>query len=252
MIRNFLPYFIYKRLFGDRVKYKTKIKTKDKDWKLWMKHIENIYSVRENSLPGLIVNYFSYNILESIKLKNKTVLEIGPGNLLHTRFWQNKPKKYLLLDSNLKYLEISNTKLNKIGTKGIKLKVNNNNFKIKYKSNSVDLVISFFSLEHIYNLNSCIKEISRILKKNGKLVFAIPNEGSFAWGFSRYLISRRWMKKHTNINYDKVICWEHPNFATTIIKLLDKNFLSIKINKIPNLYFDDFSLIIKGIYKKIS
>lgn len=252
MIRNFLPYFIYKRLFGDRVKYKTKIKTKDKDWKLWMKHIENIYSVRENSLPGLIVNYFSYNILESIKLKNKTVLEIGPGNLLHTRFWQNKPKKYLLLDSNLKYLEISNTKLNKIGIKGIKLKVNNNNFKIKYKSNSVDLVISFFSLEHIYNLNSCIKEISRILKKNGKLVFAIPNEGSFAWGFSRYLISRRWMKKHTNINYDKVICWEHPNFATTIIKLLDKNFLSIKINKIPNLYFDDFSLIIKGIYKKIS
>ncbi len=71
MIRNFLPYFIYKRLFGDRVKYKTKIKTKDKDWKLWMKHIENIYSVRENSLPGLIVNYFSYNILESIKLKIK-------------------------------------------------------------------------------------------------------------------------------------------------------------------------------------
>ncbi len=149
-------------------------------------------------------------------------------------------------------MEISNTKLNKIGIKGIKLKVNNNNFKIKYKSNSVDLVISFFSLEHIYNLNSCIKEISRILKKNGKLVFAIPNEGSFAWGFSRYLISRRWMKKNTNINYDKVICWEHPNFATTIIKLLDKNFLSIKINKIPNLYFDDFSLIIKGIYKKIS
>lgn len=217
-----------------------------------MKHTKNIYSVRETSLPGLIVNYFSYNILESIKLKNKTVLEIGPGNLLHTRFWQNKPKKYLLLDSNLKYLEISNTKLIKTGIKGIKLKVNNNNFKIKYKSNSVDLVISFFSLEHIYNLNSCINEISRILKKNGKLVFAIPNEGPFASGFSRYLISRRWMKKHTNINYDKVICWEHPNFATTIIKLLDKNFLSIKINKIPNLYFDDFSLIIKGIYKKIS
>lgn len=251
MIRNFLPYFIYRRLFGDRIKYKTRIKTNDKDWKLWMKHIEKIYSIRETSLPGIIVNYFSYNILKSINLKNKTILEIGPGNLLHSKFWLNKPKKYFLLDSNLKYLEISNNKLNKRDIKAIKLKVNNNNFKIKQKSNSVDIVISFFSLEHIYNLNTCIKEISRILKKNGLLIFAIPNEGSFAWGFSRYLISRRWMKKNTNINYDKVICWEHPNFATRIIQSLDKNLVRIKVNKVPNLYFDDFSLIIKGVYKKI-
>ena len=80
--------------------------------------------------------------------------------------------------------------------------------------------MSFFSLEHIYNLNTCIKEIKRVLKRNGKLIFAIPNEGSFAWGFARYLISRRWMIKNTDINYDKIICWEHPNFATKIIKNL--------------------------------
>ena len=81
--------------------------------------------------------------------------------------------------------------MNKRNIKAIKLKVNNNNFKIKQKSNSVDIVISFFSLEHIYNLNTCIKEVSRILKKKGMLIFAIPNQGLFAWGFSRYLISRR-------------------------------------------------------------
>ena len=44
MIRNFLPYFIYKRFFGDRRKYQTKIKINDKDWKLWLAHIEKIYS----------------------------------------------------------------------------------------------------------------------------------------------------------------------------------------------------------------
>ena len=60
------------------------------------------------------------------------------------------------------------------------------------------------------------------------------------------------MKKNTNINYDKVICWEHPNFATRIIQSLDKNLVRIKVNKVPNLYFDDFSLIIKGVYKKKS
>ena len=76
MIRNFLPYFIYKRLFGDRLKYKTKIKTNDRDWKLWLTHIEKIYSHREESLWGKILNYFAYNIMQTIRLKNKTILEI--------------------------------------------------------------------------------------------------------------------------------------------------------------------------------
>ena len=43
-------------------------------------------------------------------------------------------------------------------------------------------------------------------------------------------------EKNTNINYDKVICWEHPNYATTIIKNLDNNLLNSKIKNIPNIY----------------
>ena len=58
------------------------------------------------------------------------------------------------------------------------------------------------------------------------------------------------MKKNTNINYDKVICWEHPNYATTIIKNLDNNLLKSKIKNISNIYFDDLSFIKKGVYKK--
>ena len=64
MIRNFLPYFIYKKLFGDRRKYKTKIKVNDKDWKLWLAHIEKIYSLREESFVGYIINHFAYNIMK--------------------------------------------------------------------------------------------------------------------------------------------------------------------------------------------
>ena len=59
------------------------------------------------------------------------------------------------------------------------------------------------------------------------------------------------MKKNTNINYDKVICWEHPNYATTIIKNLDNNLLKSKIKNIPNIYFDDLSFIKKEFTKKI-
>ena len=35
------------------------------------------------------------------------------------------------------------------------------------------------------------------------------------------------MKKNTNINYDKVICWEHPNYNNT--QKLDNNLLKSKI-----------------------
>ena len=130
------------------------------------------------------------------------------------------------------------------------LKIDHKNFKLKYKSNSIDFVISFFSLEHIYNLNECIDEIRRVLKRNGKLLFAIPNEGSFAWGFARFLISRRWVLKNTKINYDKIICWEHPNFATKIITTLNKKLEKLEIKSLPNIVFDDFTIIKKGIYIK--
>ena len=229
MIRNYLPYFIYKRLFGDRRKYKTKIKRNDKDWKEWHKQIEKIYSLRETSLSGSLVNRFSYNILKKESLKNKTILEIGPGNFYHYIYWKNKPKKYIVADFNSKFLDISFSVLNRINVNSKKILIDKNNFKLKQKSESVDFVFSFFSLEHIYQLSDCIKEIRRILKKNGKLIFAIPNEGCFAWGFARYFISRRWIMKNTTINYDKIICWEHPNFASKIIKNLNEELKQVEI-----------------------
>ena len=71
-----------------------------------------------------------------------------------------------------------------------------------------------------------LKEFNRILKKNGIIVGAIPNEGGMAWGFGRYLTTRRYTKKF-NINYDKIICWEHPNFADFIFESFQKNKFKI-------------------------
>ena len=64
----------------------------------------------------------------------------------------------------------------------------------------------------------------RILKPSGTLIGAIPAEGGLAWGGGRMITSRRWFKKNTRINPDKIICWEHPNFADQIIDELDQVF----------------------------
>ena len=49
--------------------------------------------------------------MQTIRLKNKTILEIGPGNLNHIDYWKDKPKKYLLGSFKLKIFGISNLKL---------------------------------------------------------------------------------------------------------------------------------------------
>lgn len=36
------------------------------------------------------------------------------------------------------------------------------------------------------------------------------------------MTSGRWFKKSIQVNPDKIICWEHPNFADQIITELDQ------------------------------
>ncbi len=118
----------------------------------------------------------------------------------------------------------------------------------------VDVVVSFYSLEHIYPLRPYLSEISRVLRPGGLLVGAIPAEGGLAWGAGRFFTSRRWFKKHTEIDPDKIICWEHPNFADTILADLDATFVRERVSwwplrSIPSL---DLNLIIRLIYRKRS
>ena len=53
---------------------------------------------------------------------------------------------------------------------------------------------------------------------------AIPAEGGLGWGLGRFLTSRRWLKYHTSIDPDKIICWEHPNFAEQVLAQMDQVF----------------------------
>ena len=54
-------------------------------------------------------------------------------------------------------------------------------------------------------------------------------------------------------NYNKIICWEHPNFCDRIIKKIEKNKfkrLEIKQNPFPFIKIYDLNLITSFVYKK--
>lgn len=66
------------------------------------------------------------------------------------------------------------------------------------------------------------------------------------------LTSRRWFKKNTQIDPDKIICWEHPNFADHVIAELDQLFQrqSVVHWPLPWLPVLDVNLIIRFHYLK--
>ena len=79
---------------------------------------------------------------------------------------------------------------------------------------------------------------------------AISCEGALAWGLGRYLTSRRHVMRNYGINYDKVICWDHPNFADRIYRELDERFSRVHKSLFPfPLMPLDVNLVGRFIYR---
>jgi SAM-dependent methyltransferase len=114
------------------------------------------------------------------------------------------------------------------------------------------LIISFYSLEHLYPLDEYADEFKRILRPGGQLVGGIPCEGGLAWGAGRFLTSRLYIHRNSGINPDKIYCWEHPNFAEDILQGLERHFELVRIRFWP-LHFPliDFNLICSFIARKV-
>jgi SAM-dependent methyltransferase len=117
---------------------------------------------------------------------------------------------------------------------------------------SIDVVVSFYSLEHLYPLEPHVREIRRVLKPGGVLVGAVPAEGGLAWGAGRFLTSRRWLKRHSTIDPDKLICWEHPNFADQVVAELDRQLERRLVQTWPWPWppLLDLNLIVRLVYAK--
>ena len=123
-------------------------------------------------------------------------------------------------------------------------------YKLPIESESKDIIITFYQLEHLNPLEEYLKEYLRVLKPNGLLVGAIPCEGGVAWGLGRFLTTRRWLLANTGINPDKLICWEHPNFADFIINSIVQSSTKEYLSFWPlNVSSIDLNLIVKFIFK---
>jgi len=250
-IRRVLPYVLKKRLWGDRKSFGLTPDINDSSWIEWNEVYTKFYINNQRGGIGEKVNDIGYSILKKVNLNGKNILEIGPGDIRHLKYWKKgRPQKYILADVSNEMMQIAEDKLNEYQVEHEKIFISRNK-SLPIDDESVDIIISFYSLEHIYPLENYLKELSRVLRKNGTLVGAIPTEGGFFWGLGRYLTTRRWFKKNTNINPDKIICWEHPNFADLVISKLDTFFKRKYLKFSPfHIHSIDLNLVVKFLYKK--
>jgi ubiquinone/menaquinone biosynthesis C-methylase UbiE len=58
---------------------------------------------------------------------------------------------------------------------------------LPFSDNSFDLVALFHVIEHIKNDNTALKEIHRVLRKNGTTIIVIPNANRFIKIYSLFL-----------------------------------------------------------------
>ena len=100
-------------------------------------------------------------------------------------------------------------------------------YQLPFDNDQFDVVLSFYSLEHLRPIRLYLAQISRVLRPGGIFAGAIPTEGGLAWGVGRFLTSRRYVRQRIAVDLNKLVCWEHQNFADAILSELHRTFQSV-------------------------
>lgn len=216
----------------------------DPMWQVWNSEFARAYESTQRRGIGKFVNSRGYKVLSHIPLQGKAVLEIGPGEISHCEFWKGSPATYSLLDVRDEVLSSAAAVLNDVGVMPVKHKINGPRFPIE--NETVDIVLSFYNLEHLHPLPEYLQEIKRVMKRGALLVGAIPVEGGLAWGIGRRMTSARWFARNSDIDLYRIICWEHPNFADEIEYALMTTFRQVSFSgwPFPRRWLRDLNLII--------
>lgn len=254
LIRKLILYQLYKKIWGDRKRFGVRPDVNDPDWKVWLeKGFTDFYQSTQQKGIGNWVCKLAYPAVSRVDFNGNTVLEIGPGQIRHLDYMRSEPRKYVICDVEEKCLMMSKRKLDEAGILNETILLDTGSgLPLPFPNESFDIILSFNTLEHLYPLDDYLSEMNRILRRGGQIVGGIPCEGGLAWGLGRFLTTRRYVHKNYSINYDKIICWEHPNFADFIIERLDTHFERERLKLHPFSWLPmDFNLVTSFIYGRI-
>lgn len=147
------------------------------------------------------------------------VLDYGAGNLKFSRFLRDKGARCIAIESSKEMLKIAG----KYNNKDIEVHHIEDNDISFLKSSSIDIVVINFVLCVISKkeeIETIIKEIYRVLKKNGRLVISDPNPNSIGGNFLSFKSEKPNLLKSGTPYKVKL-----KRYSEEVINLIDYNWL---------------------------
>lgn len=209
------------------------------------------YSTR--SSLAKIEQVFNFDIPRKLR-----ILDLGCGDGKIAGILVKKGHDVCGVDLNKKALHLAKKK-------GIRTRFWDIEKKLPYRSRSFDVILALDLLEHIFNLESVIWNISRLLKKNGIFILAYPNQfqiknrfrilaggGIVHWAHQRF--AKPWDYSHIRflrlVDLEKLLKFNdlYPhiiqlNFLSSFIwpmRLMPKGIRRKLLEKYPELFSGKF------------
>lgn len=146
-----------------------------------MKDIKKFYDKYWLLERGEFNNYIRNSKLVNFFKKGEMVLDVGCGDGVVGEFLQKE------IGVELKGIDISEEAIKKAKKKGLEVKVSSSEQKFPFGDNTFDKVFWGDNIEHLFNPEITLKEIRRVLKKDGKLIISCPNMGYWRYRLHYFL-----------------------------------------------------------------
>jgi len=156
------------------------------------------------------------------KIQGNEILELGAGNLNHIKC-ENNFSNYDIVEPFKDLYEQSSSKSLLRNTYNSLDEINQ-----KY-----DKIFSIATLEHLTNLPKEILLCKGLLKEDGVFQAAVPCEGEFAFKLGWKLTTSIAFRLKYNLDYSKLIKFEHVNSIEEIYTIIENNFKIVKFQRSP-------------------
>lgn len=167
---------------------------------------------------GIIENFNHQYPLRSYSHGCKT-LEIGAGLGAHLKWENYQEQEYHANELRPELCEVIEANF-----PGVEARVGDCQQHLPYKDEYFGRILAIHVLEHLPDLPAALREIWRVLDRNGRFSVVIPCEGGWAYTLGRNVSARPHFEKKYGQSYDWFVACEHINKPTEIIEELESLF----------------------------
>ena len=154
----------------------------------------------------------------------KNILELGAGNLNHI-VYENDYNNYDIVEP---FSDLYKDSPNLSSVRSIFNSLSEVN-------NKYDKIVSIATLEHLVDLPKEIQLCKNLLQEKGIFQVAIPCEGEFAFRLGWMLTTGVTFRIKHNLDYARLMQYEHINNINEIYTILENNFNIVKFQRSPFL-----------------